>query len=578
MKASYRILFIIIALVNTPISQSADGLETGSSFFSELLVQLDGSLTNEHLENELAVGQFLFRYLSESNVDVLTDEMAEDYLKTTDARKLLPGALFDLGMNGFAIAMLSHEAYEKIDDIGEVWLKLADEAAQRGRWREANRLALKVNQGKGVSENEFQRALYLRVSSYAHENLIDIAESILAEMDTSHSDHIFARFNLMLAYMRQGIGSDELIRYVNNTPFSLVKAELGEVEWNSLKDRFYMAAGKYELDNGRYAEAIRYLRGVSKVGAYADEGLLQYGWALAKQWQFDQALQPWRALQSSFPLTNLNVLESLMATAHVVELKKGGVPSIPIYEYSESKLASALSKISELNNEQVISSWIDSWEKPDIKSTDDWIRPESNALAENGVSIALEQLLRTKAFAVEKQRLMDIYAMAAWARDTSVRLKELNIQQQERGTATLAEIERVEKVLLDLRSEESLTKNENENSFVFAFLGEAESADTSAEIEKQVWYLDELSNHHIALPLRVRKVRELRVKLNELSIELVKLRKEQKSKILELSTGYLVSVEDQLKWYLSTTRLAIARLYDREFRKTNLVEGLNENE
>lgn len=292
MKACYRIFLAVFALVNTHVAFSADEIETGGSFFSQLLEQLDGSLTNEHLENELAIGQFLFRYLSESNVDVLTDEMSSDYLHTSGARKLLPGALLDLGMNGFAIAMLSHEAYSEIDDIGGVWLQLADEAAQRGRWREANRLALNINEGKGVSGAEYQRALYLRVSSYSNENLVDVAESILAEMDVSKSDYIFARFNLMLAYMRQGIGSEELIGYVNNTPFSLVKSDMGEVEWNSLKDRFYIAAGKYELDNGRYAESIRYFRNISKVGAYADEGLLQYGWALAKQWQFDQALQP----------------------------------------------------------------------------------------------------------------------------------------------------------------------------------------------------------------------------------------------------------------------------------------------
>ncbi|MDP2546858.1 MULTISPECIES: hypothetical protein [unclassified Oceanobacter] len=365
----------------------------------------------EILNHELGKRVYFFHYLTSTPLDAITDDDAEPTLSDMDIMYTLPAGLSELGMDSYANVLLNDPALGLSPGMGNTWFMLARNASDRNDWLQAGRLIGRAMANDALlNPTDTSEAAFIAATSHANRDQITQAEQAFDLIDEESEWYRFAGYNLMLAKMRLGISSKDLQQWVGE--FLVDEAE--DQQQSALNDRFRLTAGKYELRNKHYDEAISYLRLVSKDGPYTSDALLQYGWALSKRWQYDQALQPWRVLQEHFPLLNIHTLESLMATSYVAELMNGGVPSLPVYEYTEKRMTEALEQLDQLNNIDTLSQWVSHWEERQSSASDNILSPDLQGVASSSTSRHLEGLLSTSAFLQEQQRLIDIRSMLGW--------------------------------------------------------------------------------------------------------------------------------------------------------------------
>ncbi|MDO6750189.1 hypothetical protein, partial [Gilvimarinus sp. 1_MG-2023] len=65
-----------------------------------------------------------------------------------------------------------------------------------------------------------------------------------------------------------------------------------------------------------------------------------------------------------------------MATSYVAELMNGGVPSLPVYEYTEKRMTEALEQLDQLNNIDTLSQWVSHWEERQSSASDNILSPD----------------------------------------------------------------------------------------------------------------------------------------------------------------------------------------------------------
>lgn len=380
-------------------------------------IDASASVRSSRLEKrdiELSKRVYFYKYLTEDYMAALTSPDAESSLTQTEVLMTLPVSFLNMGMDRYALSMISDPVLKSRGGLGNSWFVLAQRSAERGDWEAAYDFASRAAKSTALLEpGSLQENRYILVSSLAGNNQLQMAKSTLSEMSTDDRWYFYSLYNVMLADMRRGISSDDLadmLRPLRNLDTNHAGYD------KALYDRFMLTAGRYELENKRYAEAVEYLRSVSSDSAYAPPALLHYGWAMARQWLYDQALQPWRVLQDNFYHLDLAVLESLMATPYVAELMRGGIESLHIYEYAERHMTSAMYDIERLNDPELLSAWVNEWsgqgENTDIRGN--WLQGEPDLVTSSETSKALTSLLDTPEFSAAQSQLLDIKKMQLW--------------------------------------------------------------------------------------------------------------------------------------------------------------------
>ncbi|MFK4753641.1 tetratricopeptide repeat protein [Oceanobacter antarcticus] len=378
------------------------------------------------LNHELGKRVYFFHYLTSNPLVAMSDSDAEPTLADMDIMYTLPAGLSDLGMDSYASALLRDPSLSHSPGMGNTWFMLARNASDRSNWLQAGQLVSKAMASDALlNPADEAEAAFIATTSYANRDQTQQAEEAFSQIDEDSNWYRFAGYNLMLTKMRQGISADDLRQWVSDF---LVDDPENEQQ-TALNDRFRLTAGKYELRNKHYDEAIGYLRLVSKDGPYTSDALLQYGWALSKRWQYDQALQPWRVLQEHFPLLDIHALESLMATSYLAELMNGGVPSLPVYEYTENRMTLALEQLNNLDNPVTLLQWVTRWETRQSATSDNILSADPQGVTESPTSRNLEGLLSTSAFIQEQQRLLDIRSMLDWVQRQQ---QQLSLAQAEK--------------------------------------------------------------------------------------------------------------------------------------------------
>lgn len=557
------LIFVFLSQIGSVAAQEVN--RKGSEFTS-FLEKLDNSFHFDEWDEEINIGLFVYDYVSGNPLVAITNPRTEDRLNDDKINYLVSDVFTQLGMYSYSSSGIP---VNRTINYSTALVHLADQVAREGEWRKISAFSDKASRSF-LNDDDSQRLMFLKSSAYSANNLPKSAMRVINEMDPTNPDYIFANFNLMLSYMRSGINSMALQGLVSGIDFSKVKSErFTQKDITSLMDRFYVTAGKYELDRGKYKNSIFYFRKISKNGAYTDEGLLHYGWALAKQWQFDQALQPWRALQSSYSLSNLNVLESIMAMAYVIELKKGGSQSLGIYEYSERKLEQALENIERLSNEKKVDEWILSWSNP--VSEDIWWENQHLTIGESSHSIALEQLLVSGEFDIERERLIALRKMSIWVANKYKEASDLIDLQMAEARDAYSKLEKAKAKVEELKYRKGLDNSAGENrsskkDMVSALLDESEIYTVDAKLNQAIWELNVLVKYYEGLPGRINKSKKILVNLNAKARDLATAVEFQRSVVKNIVLTHLGIIKAQLKGYLSNTRLSIARLYDEKFR------------
>jgi len=100
----------------------------------------------------------------------------------------------------------------------------------------------------------------------------------------------------------------------------------------------------------------------------------------------------------------------------------------------------------------------------------------------------------------------------------------------------------------------------------------SEKLDGLIQLESQMASYDDSSDE------RLQKMKVALVRLSDLESRLDDLRQRQQVIVVALAGNHLTMLNDRLKEYLATTRLAIARLYDNELRRNTNSGGLGEYE
>lgn len=369
--------------------------------------------------SELSKRIYLYHYFMDDPFDAVTDSRSELSLLNQDVLMTIPASLMNMNMLQYASAMLTDRSLGDTAGMGNTWFMLASKAAEANQWSDASQMVDKaLSDSAMLGLPQYQEALFIKVTALANSNLIEAAQQSLDLMDKGDSWYRFAKFNLMLAMMKKEVSSEKLADFLAD----IIDAGYDDYEQRSLQDRFLVTAGKYELKNKRYASAITYLRRISKNSAVTAEGLLQYGWALSKQWQYDQALQPWRVLQENYPLVNPSVMESFMSTAYVAELMQGGIKSLYVYEYAENGMVKALDELGNLDNEELLNNWIQGWEHQLGPIGPGWMNADLHMLAKDKVSRSLAGLLSDARFLQEQRNLQDLIFMQKWVAEQKTRL------------------------------------------------------------------------------------------------------------------------------------------------------------
>ena len=429
------LLALAISAAAWASSATAESPEAGSDLVQQLnQAAVAAGVKATPREHALSKRIYLYHYFSGDQFAALTDSRADLSLLDADILGTVPDGLMDLGMQSHAIAMLGDNGIARQPGTAITWFALAQRASENDHWPEAFQLADRALSESGLlTPDQVQEAHYIQVTASAQQNQLDKAHSELDKMTAGTRWQSFARYNLMLAMMRQDVGSDELAEFIKNE-ISITPDDYNE---RSLRDRFLVTAGRYEMRQKHYPEAVHYLRNVSKNSSATPDGLLQYGWALSKQWQYDQALQPWRVLQDNYPIVNLSVLESLMATAYVAELMQGGIKSLHVYEYAEKGMLTGLEQIDRLNDDALLLAWIQQWEKrlPETSGNeDDALHPALHNLQDDRTSRALISLFSTAPFITAQQQLQDVVAMQNWVTERKQYLQNLQTEASDNNS------------------------------------------------------------------------------------------------------------------------------------------------
>jgi hypothetical protein len=589
-------------------------------------------------ESALSKRIYLYHYFSGDHLGALSDADSELSLLDPDVLMTVPAGLINMGMDAHAIAMLSDKDLARAPAMGNTWFMLAQRASENDEWISARHLVEKaLNDHALLGANQQQEALYIQATALSEQNNSASAQKIVDGMEKGTSWYRFAKYNLMLALMREKISSEDLADYLDD----ILDGSPDDYEARSLYDRFLVTAGKYELRNKHYSTAIGYLRNVSKDSAVTPEGLLQYGWALSKQWQYDQALQPWRVLQDNYPVVNLSVLESLMATAYVAELMQGGIKSLYVYEYAEKGMVSGLEQLNKLDDDQVLLSWISRWEKRlDDAHGPDWLNPDLTPLQDDKTSRALISLFSTAPFIEAQQQLQDIVYMQHWvaSRKEYVQKLEEVARDNQQGFAndsfnTDMEVsaERLQALNTSIKTVEDALESENRKKFAFASDAEIKVIDDLELIHAeagneseiairladkarlltgiQQWKIHEktaerryevetalnaqrsdakklqeqfdsaqqmhkqMADFYADTDAHIKAMAITYTKLEQLEQNLSQLHNTQQLLIVATAREHLDMLRSRLKDYLATTRLSIARLYDTELRRNAKTGG-----
>ena len=390
-------------------------VEKASSLFSSIDVAASaGSSGVDKRDIELSKRVYFFKYLTDDYMTALTAPESESSLSQTEVLMTLPVSFLNMGMDKYALSVISDPMLEHRGGLGNSWFVLAQRSAERGDWEAAYDFASRAMEKNALLDpNSVQENRYILVTSLASRGLAEGARSVLAQMKEGDRWYFYSLYNVMQAEMRQGISSDDLAARMR--PLRKLETAITGYD-DALYDRFMLTAGRYELENRRYPEAVDYLRSISSDGPYAAPALLHYGWGMARQWLYDQALQPWRVLQDNFYHLDLSVLESLMATPYVAELMNGGMESMHVYEYAERNMTSAMYDIELLNNAETLGEWVEGWSGQGANSAlqGNWFESNPDLIGTSETAKALTSLLDTPEFSTAQMDLLATQKMLTW--------------------------------------------------------------------------------------------------------------------------------------------------------------------
>lgn len=288
---------------------------------------------------------------------------------------------------------------------GDAWYFLAQRLYAAGYYERAELSARNALTAKpAVSQNNDQEARYLLSSSISEQDRVDEAEAALSGMRDKNIWTGYARYNLILAMIRQNYKSQVLERVIDESIYYLPETEEGI----ALRDRTLLISAIAAMERDKPKLANRYFRDITLQSVFSAPALLHYGWNLLAEWKYENAIQPWRILQDTYDEYNPAVIESLLAVPHTLELVDAINQSVLAYERIEDILSVMVDELKAVNQQGELKDWLGEWRQANESQDWGWQRQTLTDLQDSEITRFAQGLLDDEVFVQELEVLHDL--------------------------------------------------------------------------------------------------------------------------------------------------------------------------
>ena len=475
-KLFLLLLVIPLALVSPGViaeEQSEDNIDID-------LDDIEGIGVNEDAEKRLLRGNFYYSYLVGEYYQTLyylrewKELIGSDKTPETEAEVMRAAVYLSLGLEDQAEDLFYAVFEEGGSASGDAWYFLTQRlfsAGFYGRAEQAARNALTAM--LPLSRRYSQELSYLLVSSISEQDRVEEALVVIDGMEDASIWTGYARYNLILAMVRQNFRSRDIEATIDEAIYYLPENEEG----TALRDRILLISGIAAMERDKHVMANRYFSDVTLESVFTPPALLHYGWNLLAQWRYEDAIQPWRILQQLYDEYHPAVVESYLAVPHTLELVDAVNQSVLAYERVEERLTSMVAELKQLNQDDSLGDWLGEWRQTNDSENWGWQRQELSDLPQSQVTRFAQGLLHEETFTQELARLHDLDRIRADLAEAMRQLtlwSDILIQRRENleslgGEALLERLEeRQMDVLRSILAVQDRLLDEDETIFSFA--------------------------------------------------------------------------------------------------------------
>lgn len=414
--------YFTLLIVSVVLSVSAQAEQSPWPLMPEVAQQLQQSSAED-----LHVGSFYFYYLSEDY------QGAYNYLIQLRNKQQVNNSTLDILETTLLLALgLEDKAYQLFKTIEQQrasvpaigWLYLARRWQALGNWEQAEKVARVAynNKTQPLEFQEAQEALYILVHCSVELEDIRSATNYFKMMEERGKWTELSRHNLLFASIEGYASVYEVKRQIEAAAYFFDDSE----ESLALKDRMFLLGAVYMLREGQFREAEILLRRVRQDSPYAAPALLEYGWAKLEQSRYEEALQPWRVLQTKYESWHPAVVESILAIPHTMEMMNATTQALHGYETVEKRLLKMLTELEGQQQASAINDWLDDWL---VQQQGDWgwRRHDSIIDQTKPMNHRLMSLLASSSVRAQMDELYDLKRMQ---QDLNNQLQQLTYWQQ----------------------------------------------------------------------------------------------------------------------------------------------------
>ena len=421
---------LLLLLLLTPLALFSVVLHAEDTAEDDIDIDLDdieGIGVNEDAEKRLLRGNFYYSYLVGEYYQTLyylrewKELIGSDTTPETEAEVMRAAVYLSLGLEDQAEDLFYAVFEEGGSASGDAWYFLTQRlfsAGFYGRAEQAARNALAAS--PALSRRHDQELSYLLVSSISEQDRVEEALIVVRGMEDASIWTGYARYNLILAMVRQNFRSRDIEATIDEAIFYLPDNEEG----TALRDRILLISGIAAMERDKHAMANRYFSDVTLESVFTPPALLHYGWNLLAQWRYEDAIQPWRILQQLYDEYHPAVVESYLAVPHTLELIDAVNQSVLAYERVEVRLTDMVGELKQLNQEESLGNWLDEWRQSNETENWGWQRQALGDLPQSQVTRFAQGLLKEEAFTQELARLHDLDRIRA---DLAEAMRELTL-------------------------------------------------------------------------------------------------------------------------------------------------------
>lgn len=380
----------------------------------------------------LKKGEYYYHYLTgdfPSAMNQLAQWRSNGGTIADEADVMEAAMLLSLGLHEQAQLIFENIQASGTSASSQSWFYLAK------RWFElddflATLYSIKQMDSAEVNADVIAEAQFMKATSFIELGEHKKAQQLIANMSRDGIWTGYARHNYILAMFDGNNSGQSLALLIEDATFYLPDTEEGR----NLRDRIHLIAALHFLQGGRNRSAEKHLKSISLEGPYTPTALLQYGWAMVEQGNYDQALQPWRELQTRYNQFDPEVMESMLGVPHVLELIRAHTQSLKTYEVTEARLEAMKAAVNNINQGMANNPWLENWIVQQKDQSWGWQANIEKTLPLNDTSAVLKNLLVDGSFVNKITEYRDLVLLTDYLteKEENLRLWVTLVDKRER--------------------------------------------------------------------------------------------------------------------------------------------------